>query len=116
MKRVRLLLIVVVVFVIVDLLLVFFLSTKTSETNIDFLSFRPGFSRNIDKPKKEEFENKLVYADAQIDKILIIMPPDNKKATNGTGWGDGNPSYYVEWRAVAGYEIYTFYLDKSELS
>ena len=92
MKNWRLLLGIVIVFIVVDAILFFFLFAKTSKYSFGFLSLKPGYSWDIDKPKKEEFENKLIEAGANTGRILVVMSSDAKKTALGTGWGEGNPS------------------------
>lgn len=109
MKSWRQLLGVIVVFIVVDAILFFFLFAKTSKTSIGFISLKPGYLWNIDKSKKDEFENKLIEAGANTGKILVVMSADNKRTSLGTGWGEGDPAYFGEWKAVAGYDVLTFY-------
>lgn len=89
MKNWRLLLGIIIAFILIDSILFFFLFAKTSKTSIGFVSLKPGYSWNIDKSKREKFENKLIEVGANAGKILVVMSADNKKNSPGNWLGGG---------------------------
>ncbi len=116
MRRWRnILLIIIPTLVVFDLILFFLILPEQNKTNINFVSLKPGFSWEIDRENKEGFENALVEAGVIGSRMLILMSPNFKRTPNGTGFGNGDPAYYVEWKKKLGYDVLVVYTDESEV-
>lgn len=102
-------LLVVVTFILI--LLTYPFGTKSK---VVFLDAKPGFSFNIDKSKKDDFENNLDLASGKDNNILVNLSPKFKKTISGAGYGDSDPCYYAEWSNVGIWSILTIYMDDQQ--
>lgn len=105
----------VVIFTIFDAILVFMLLSSNSDTNVNFVNLKPGISLKVNDSNKKNYEKELIGAGADKHNIIVTISPLFKKTDSGTGWGEGEPCYYSEWKNVGGFEILTIYADKNEL-